>query len=140
MKDLWRIYLREWLGLLFLGLLLVSSTYLAARYYYAYRYHQKQVRALKTFLQESLRVEKRLEPYAHYSFWRTLGVPQEVYVLEKVGLEPLRESLKKLSRLYVEKGLFFLEEFRLETCVEKRPGQEGTCVPYLEIKGKKVVF
>lgn len=140
MNTLWRVYLREWLGLLLLSLLLVSSAYLVSREYYTYQYRLRRLELLEARLKEARILKQSLLLYDRYPFWRTLGPPQEIQIREKLGLYPLEESLTKLSSLYVERGFFFLKSFKLETCLDTRPGRRHTCTPYFEVEGRKALF
>ncbi len=145
MKDLLRIYRKEWAGLLTVTLVFILSFYLVVRAYAHYRENLHRLRLLKSSLQEAEGYLERFRLYDRYSFWRNLGPPQEVKIFEKVGLHPLREAILKLSDLYTERGFFFLEEFRLSTCADRKDKRRGShrtgpCVPHLYVKGKKVIF
>ena len=140
MKTLWQVYFREWLGLLLLSFLLISSFYLALKEYYIYRYQLRSLKLLEDRLSEVQRIKTQLALYDHYPFWRSLSAPQKIYIQEKVALHPLKESLTKLSELYVEKGFFFLDHFRLETCLDSSSKKERNCIPHFEVKGQKILF
>ncbi len=143
MRELLRIYRREWFGLLTLSLIFVLSFYLVVRAYTHYRENRYLLQRLQGNLREVNTLLERFKLYDRYPFWRNLGPPQEVKIFEKVGLHPLEEAILKLSDLYTERGFFFLEEFRLHTCVDqkdRRRRRAGPCVPYLFVKGRKAVF
>jgi len=139
MRELLRVYRREWLGLVALLAVFTLSFYLVMRAYSHYRKDLHLIRQTRSSLAQTRDLLTRLETYGRYPFWRRLTPPQEIQILEKVGLRPLEEAILKLSELYTERGFFFLEEFRLNTCVETGGRRRG-CVPHLLVRGKKAVF
>ncbi len=138
--NLLRVYRREWLGWLALLALFTLSFYLALREYRHYTGARRQLHLTRQRVREVRRAFFRMRSYAGYSFWRHLGQPQQVEILEKVELHPLLQAVNKLSDLYTRGGFFFLREFRLDTCLETSPGRRRRCRPYLLVRGTKVVF
>lgn len=143
MKGLFDIYLREWIGLLFLSLLLALSSFWAAREYREFKENLLISHQLGQELQVAERVSERLEDYNRYPFWQQLSPPQKIALYEKLGLRPLAEVINKLSKLYVKHGFFFLDKFELKTCLDNKVKQRGRgshCVPHLYVTGKKVYY
>lgn len=96
--------------------------------------------------QEQLKLH-RLEAYAaslknYEAALRRLGEPREAVHKEEITLEPFGAFVEKLSKIYTDQGLFFLESFELKTCDEKEKQEKSSspCRPYAEVRGRKVYF
>lgn len=145
MRELFSIYRKEWMGLLFVALGVVLCSFWTAREYRAFKENLFISHQLKQELRVAERISKKLEDYNRYPFWQQLSPPQEIKLYEKLGLKPLTEVIYKLSSLYVKHGFFFLDKFELKTCLDNKAKQRGqesrsNCVPYLYVTGRKVYY
>lgn len=136
MKELFNVYRKEWIGLLFLSLVFALSSFWVARAYRAC----KETLFISHQLSQQLRVAERalrqLKAYDRSSCWRQISPPQKIKLYAKLGLRPLAEVINKLSSLYVAHGFFFLDKFELKTCLNK----QSSCVPHLYVTGRKVYY
>ena len=143
MRKLFEVYRGELAKLIIGAVILVISSFGSAKEYERFKENVYYYERLQRELRISKEVLSRLKKYDNDPFWKNLGPSQEVRIYEKLGLKPLEQAFHKFSALYQEEGFFFLERLKLQTCFGKdrnRRGRSQRCEPYLEVRGRRVVF